>query len=92
LDPRISSPERDGEKTKTQIYPCKHLTVSSLAVFFRLNLMTDKRKAPYVITQGAFTVGDYRRSLVIPFMAKIRSKKTRKYDDSQYCNKNVHIS
>jgi len=33
-DPQISALERDGEKTNTQIYPCKHLTVSLLAVFF----------------------------------------------------------
>jgi hypothetical protein len=48
-----------------------------LAVFFAC--ITAKKKASRgVSARGACLVGDYLRSLVVPFMAKICSKKTRK--------------
>jgi hypothetical protein len=42
--------------------------------------------------QGALTGGDYRRSLVIPFVTEIRGKKTKEQDRSQYCHKYMHVS
>jgi len=42
--------------------------------------------------QGAVTGRDYQCSLVIPFMAEIRSKETGEYDGSQNCHEDMHIT
>lgn len=67
-------------------------TASFWRFFFAVFMEFGQKNSPLcVMQQGAFTGGDYR-SLVIPFMAEIRSEKTGKKDRSQYRHEYMHVS
>ncbi len=45
-----------------------------------------------VMQQGAGSVQDYRRSSIIPSVAKVGGQKTGKQNNSQNCHKNIHVT